>query len=331
MANQENWIDRRQRMVRCKIHGLHYDPKLSSGCALCRKEGRLAPPPRRRPQMLVLLLALLGLAGILYRIFGVGLEASADVRVAPALHWPQTNVVKLEPEQYRAALEAMEGALFAVSGNDFSLIAASVLDAEHGLARQIREREPSERQAAADDFDELAKTIDLDGFNYPELQRVRVGWARLRTQHFRTVGWFTRRIDSDDTAVLVAYQDGASRLAALIGEARSEALALADPSPSWATREEIAARAERDERWRGYLTELRSRLREIEKELPQRPGTQASADLMMAVQKLEQALRQTGSAVGAGGLARGEAGQRQLDDLLLRADEARVALGQLRS
>ncbi len=58
MSRDDHWIKRRQRAAKCKIHGLHYDPELTSGCTLCRKEG-LAALPRKKPQMLVMLLSML--------------------------------------------------------------------------------------------------------------------------------------------------------------------------------------------------------------------------------------------------------------------------------
>ena len=52
MAEHQSWIERRQRMVRCKTHGLHFDPRLSSGCVLCVKEWAKLLPNGASPRYL---------------------------------------------------------------------------------------------------------------------------------------------------------------------------------------------------------------------------------------------------------------------------------------
>ena len=53
MPDNNSWAERRQRMVKCKKHGLHYDPEMSTGCTRCLREA--AKIRTTRPPQLVLI------------------------------------------------------------------------------------------------------------------------------------------------------------------------------------------------------------------------------------------------------------------------------------
>ena len=76
---ENSWAERRGRMVKCKIHGLHYDPEMSTGCTLCLRDAAKTQRPTRPPQLVLILLCLLGMAAILLYIFGPGRSQTTGI------------------------------------------------------------------------------------------------------------------------------------------------------------------------------------------------------------------------------------------------------------
>ena len=326
---KENWIERRKRYVRCKVHGLHFDPQMSSGCALCRKEGRLTTPPQR-PQFLILLLSLLGMAGMAFYLFGPYAEAVTDrpLTGTPPDLTPEKNAVRLDSDLYRDEIVRLETSLLRSADSDLSNLFDSIGSGLEDLAAAIREREPAERQMAAADLDVVAGPFNAATPELEALRDARDGWLRIRRERFTRESWFGVVANAEtDRAVLATYQQAAQDLVGLILEAQLEAEALAEPStPSYGTDLDRAAERDRKERWQSYLGDLQQRLEQLRSDLPARPDAGAPAQLLMATQKLEQAIERTRS------MTRGTtatSASRSLDPLVQMAEDARQAFDEL--
>jgi hypothetical protein len=308
MADEEHWAQRRRRVAKCKVHGLHYDPRLTSGCTLCRKEG-LGAEPRQKPQTVLMLLSLLGVAVILFRMFGPGSAVRADsaatapaATAAPAA--PGAASSRLDPEPYRAAIAALEQALFKGSAASLPEMSDQVY---HGLAqlrRDLVERREGEDAAVA--LDEIGERIIDQGLSIESLARVREEWIRLRARTFRPAPWFvvpSRVAALTDRAELMTYRAAADDLYALLGEGAERARQLLTPStPNFVDPKEVALN---QETWRGYRADWRRRIVELRRQLPARPAASADPQVLLATQRLEQAFAQV-SALAAGDLPAGE-------------------------
>lgn len=329
MADEEHWAQRRQRAVRCKIHGLHYDPRLTSSCALCRKEG-LATAPRQKPQLVLMLLSLLGVAVILYRIFGPGaVSAASDSRPAPAAPAEVTvgaaATARLDPAHYRASIEAVEQALFESPADSLPDIRDQIVFALRQLRSDLAAGLDNAAEAAA--IDELANAVAADVFSLARLGGVRQEWARLRSRTFLSVPWFVApgRIDGrTERAALVIYRDVASNLYSLLDEGADRAESLLTPPAPNTFDAEVQARSR--EEWRSYRTDWRQRIDDLRRELPPRPAASADPQVLLAAQRLEQAFARATSLAAAelppeasfeGAFDAAERARQSFDELLL--------------
>lgn len=302
MAQEEHWTERRERAVKCKVHGLHYDPRLTSGCNLCRKEGLLAAPPRQRPQLVLMLLSLLAVAVILYRVFGTG-AVSANGGVQPAVSTAPAAIsaaasARLDPAPHRAAIEAVDQAVFESPAESLIEIGEQATSALRRLRADLAVAPAN--AAAVTDLDELIDGAAAEVFSLERLAELRREWTRIRNRTFLNAPWFLSMVGVDartGRAALVIYRGAADELASLLDEGADRAENLWKPSaPNVDDPEE---RARREEEWRGYANDWRQRIEVLRDELPPRASATADPQVLLAVQRLEQAFARASSLAAA--------------------------------
>jgi len=331
---QEHWTVRRQRAVRCKIHGLHYDPKMTSGCSLCRKEG-IKAQPRSRPQLIVFLLALLGLAVVGYRIFGPGGIggqgfAAAEVESPIRVETPEPSAPALDPEQYREQLEALEKALFEPEAEELAAIGDDIVAATIRLTQAIRTQDPQAGRATADAIAELGRAVELEAeeFTLNDLEASRATWSELRLKHFGGVSWFLAapsELPPTDPAALVVYRSAIDELLSLVSEGSEEARTIAGSVASVGDEE----RDRRQEQWEEYARDWRQRLDQLQRRLPERPSSEDDAAILLATQKLEEAFTRVRALATDADLPNDHGFAARFDEAVMLAERARGAFDDL--
>ncbi len=326
--DEEHWTVRRQRMVKCKIHGLHYDPRLTSGCAVCRKEGLIAAPPPVKPQFLPLLLLILAIVLVIYGVFLPGLRNQGGEQEALV---PETQTAhKLDPEGYREAIETVETALYENPASDLALMTDDARLALAALAEGLRTSPHQISRQAATQIDLLMAGLPEETATLESFEQARAEWPRLRLRYFSPASWFNRTANaaaSDDRVTLATYRDLAGDLMALVDEGSGHIEELSQPTaPNYVDPEDEARKIRQ---WQSYRKEWFGRLEALRSRLPERPGTDANAEILMATQHLEQAFSRATSLAEArldsGAVSRFEAAfsltekaHRSFDDILLR-------------
>ena len=298
---QDNWMDKRQRAVRCKIHGLHYDPEMTSGCTLCRKEG-LEAAPRQKPQLVVMLLCLLGVAMILYHIFGPG-DVTADI---PATEEAGAAAVAATPsgfdvEPYRDAIGRVEQAIFETPGSDFGAMSEQIVIALSGLARELASDTAGRTGEAVTAVEGLASRLSGSTLDLGMLRDLRVEWDQLRRRHFGNQVWYVRLSTVDeriDRAALSVYRDVASELLSLVNQGSDLAQTLSQTTPV-----NLAAPDEEQrkrEEWDRFRSEWQTQLSDLKRRLPGWPGADTDPQILLAAQRLDDAFAQSSSLAAAG-------------------------------
>lgn len=283
-----SWTERRRRMVKCKIHGLHYDPQMSTGCTRCLREAAKAQP-QRSPQLVLILLCLLGMAGILFYIFGPGGGESApiiDLGVASA---SGTAAQKLDPEPFRAQVEALETALFRTpidETGDLLVVSADVAAAAAELSSRILEEEPVHGLTAADLIARLGQAMPTDQVALADVQRARTQWLSVRKQQLHAADWFLSPPASGTATAsdpVADYSDVAASLRAALEDGAAQARATLSAE---------GGTLPAGDGWRSFARDWSSQLDSLRSRLPRRPPADADARLLTAVQDLEQAMAQ---------------------------------------
>ncbi len=295
---ETSWAERRGRMVKCKIHGLHYDPEMSTGCTRCLRDAAKAQPTRP-PQLVLILLCILGMTAILFYIFGPGQETTdlIDLGVASGA---ATAAPKLDPEPYRAPVETLETALFRTTideTGDLLVISGDIQSAATDLSTAILRDEPREGLEAADLIARMGQAIPIDQVVLADIQRARAQWLRIRQQRFQPADWYSRpAADGVERTTISAtdYSDVASSLRALIEDGLAEVEALNDPA--------AAADGDPAERWRVFAGDWQEQLDSLQSRVPARPDSQADGGMLAAFQDLEQGMRQARTLASSTGL-----------------------------
>jgi hypothetical protein len=324
MTRKYEWLERQRRMVRCKVHGLHYDPELTRGCVLCQKEaGKRAP--RRPPQLLVVLLCLMGIAIVLYQIFGRKPSGGMEILTASAGEAESAETVagvRVDPAPYRQVIEVLENALFerpADGAADLSAIAADVATSGRNLSDALRE---SGADAAAAAVAELVRRAAESGDDFRDLERLRTDWLRLRRRHLGSAPWFVEPAaegSADERAMVAEYRSIADELVALIQEAAAESAALGE-----GTGEE-----DPEARWREYASDFRGRLLDLRRRFPPRRASRDSgSQVLLAIQYLEQALERARGLTAGARPRPGPGGG--FEEVLAVAERARQAFSEVR-
>ncbi len=285
-----SWAERRGRMVKCKTHGLHYDPEMSTGCTLCMRNTakvRVARPP----QLVLILLCILGMTAILFYLFGPGRGETTDIIDLGMASRPTAAAEMIDPEAYRQPVESLEIALFRTSlddTEDLLVVSADIRSSASELSAAILQAETEDGLATADLIARMGQAIPSDQIVVGDVQRARDQWLQIRRQRFLPADWFSQPAvagaESADASA-ADYSDVAASLRTLIEDGAVEIEALNDLD---------ALPGEDDPalRWRNFARDWLAELDSLESRLPDRPGADATAELLVAVQDLEQALRQ---------------------------------------
>ncbi len=283
-----SWAERRGRMVKCKAHGLHYDPEMSTGCTLCMRN-TAKERPTRPPQLVLILLCLLGMAAILFYLFGPGQEETASVNLGVASK-PETATPKLDPEPYREPVETLETALFRTSldeTEDLLVVSGDIRSSARDLSAAILQAEPVDGLTAADLIARMGQAIPIDQVMLSDVQRARDQWLRIRIQRFLSADWFSQptaaEARSTDSSA-ADYSDVAASLGTLIEDGIAGVEALSDPDTPSPGEDDPAIR------WRNFARGWLAELDSLASRLPARPDAGADAELLVAIQDLEQAL-----------------------------------------
>jgi hypothetical protein len=289
MNTQENWMERQRRMVRCKEHGLHYDPKIATGCYLCLKE---AARHRiyRRPKFLVLLISALAMALILYAIFGPDQPYDPDSAAPKGLELNDQGgaVTRLDPAPYRGAVETLERAFFRTpveSSADLALLGPRMASATSSLRNAIAREHPDSSAAGA--LSTRESEIPREGFSFADLESARESWLRLRERYLEEAAFYYRAPASSTTrsaaqpASLAEYRTLANDLENFLSDGYYNAQTAIDAGDSAG--------------WQNYAQRWRERFTEMAKTRPRQPRAGADAALLLAYQDLDQALRKADS------------------------------------
>lgn len=307
MASNESWIDRQQRMVRCRRHGLHYDPKLASGCYLCLKEAAKRRKPAA-PKFLLLLGLILGMAVVLYRFFGPELGLREEAIVGLEIEESAPGRI-LDAEDYRGEIQAFEQALFqapATTRNELASTSGRIGSTARILSERLDERDGDSVAAAS--MADLAGSLPGQ-LSFTRLEKTREEWLRLRRRHLGSAPWFVEpsgaaaasSSSAEKRAAVAEYRDIASELTILLQDGNAQALALVS-SPD-------------QEAWRAFMDDWRERLREIAARKPKRPRAGASSEVLLGFERLERAFSQARS------LANGNSAPQQASGAFQRAYE----------
>lgn len=269
----------KRRAVRCKIHGLHYDPALTSGCSRCRKEGL----SRTKPVFLSLLLTLLALSVVAAVVIQGLIDFEPSTARAADTADTGTNGTdgtdgadgtattargKVDPAPYRSQLLALEDALYDDSVTDLVVIADRVAVAAAALAAALR-AVPGHRWAADEVmvFEEAVRGDDAPSL--ATLAQHRDRWLGLRQRLFATAPWLIRDAASPtDRLTAAATRDVAVALIELVDEA------AAVDDASWSSFEET---------WRRRLDEIMDRM-------PPPPAYDTDPRLLVGRRDLDRAI-----------------------------------------
>ncbi len=253
--------------------------------------------PKRPPQLVLILLCLLGMAFILLYIFGPNRTArtSADLGIAAL---PETRIEKLDPEPYRRPIETLETVLFETPidvKEELLVVSSDISAAASDLSAWILNAEPTFGVDAADVIARMGQAVPLDQVAEIDIQRARTQWLRIRKQHLETASWFFDPAQSAqaETSSAADYSEVASSLRSLVDTGLFEVQTLSDPAFVSADGETA------DEQWQRFTADWRQQLASLESRIPPRPGANADSQLLTAIQDLEQALSQTRSLIAS--------------------------------
>lgn len=205
----------KRRTVVCDIHGLRFDPELSSGCARCRREGLI---PRNRPRFLPLLLAILAFTLIAARLVTAILNDRNAPPAEPTIARDGDADPRLDPDPYRDGLERVDRALYPESTVDFSLLASRAGSESESVAASLDADGHETVAAAFRDFAVDLGTADLDTRG---LGDARDRWFTLKQRHFLPADWMATPAPrpADDPALVSAYASFAADLERLLIDA----------------------------------------------------------------------------------------------------------------
>lgn len=274
-------------MVKCKIHGLHFDPEMSTGCTRCLRDAAKAHP-KRPPQLVLILLCILGMAFILLYLFGPGQRqiAPPDLGLA-SLQDP--DVERLDPEPYRQPIQELETSLFQTpidETDDLLVVSSAISSSTDNLSRRILENEPRKGLTVADLIARLGQGVPTNQVALSDVQRARTQWLRIRNERLLKADWFVEpstSTEGSDTTSIADYSAIASDLRFLIDDGLVQVQTLSDTTAS-------ADAVSREGSWRAFTRDWNEQLTRLSSRMPARPSARADGRLLVAIQDLEQAL-----------------------------------------
>ncbi len=282
MSSNDDWLSRQQRMVKCPKHGLHFDPKMSTGCMRCLKE-RAKIRPKRRPQPLIILVCVLGITIALFRMFGPDLGPQEE-RLEGLTVSDSSAERTLEPEPYRQNIESFEAALFdseTTKTSDLEVARERIRSAAGLFSEALQQADAD--VIAAREVAALVDGLDNSAWTFVDLEKLRDQWLRIRRRHFDDADWYhspatsRRSVGATQRASLAEYRDIADELASLLRQGSSEVSGMSSEAN------------ERAASWRDFADDLNTRLRDIAARQPSRPRADSDSLLLVAFQNLERA------------------------------------------
>lgn len=293
---------------------------------------RVRVPERRKgPQFIAVLLCLLGVALILYKIFGGGFaspgpevtDVAQETPAAPAGAGP------LDPLAFREGIENFERPLLGEAPSpDLATLQDAIKVAGAKLAGdlQLSRAESAPRAAAALEA-ALARLSAQEPARIEDFAVLRDEWLALRRREFLTADFFldaTAPAATDQIAI-TAYRSQASNLGQALGGAFDRAAAYAREPASGETPEERQQRlAGLDE----VAAELRRQLEDLQRSQPERPAGNLDPALMVAIQSLEQALSEARGLAGSAANLTPD-GRAAFDDVQQLIDRAQGSLDEV--
>lgn len=315
MSSNDDWLTRQRRMVKCPKHGLHFDPKMSTGCMRCLKE-RSKVRRRRRPQPLIILACILGMTIVLFRIFGPNLKPKEEALEGLAISEASAERA-LDPAVYRQNIESFEGALFAsevIKSSDLEGVRARIRSALSIFADALQLQGDGD-SIAAREVEGLEAELAGSAWTYADLETLRDHWLRIRRRHFATAEWYhtpaasTRSAAAAQRASVAEYRDIANELANLLRQSSSEINDL------------TTVPGDRVQAWKILSDDLNSQLRDIAARRPSRPRADSDSSLLVAFQNLERAFNMARS---LGAAAKPPTDASRVEDALRTAEQAVV-------
>lgn len=259
----------KRRAARCKIHGLSYDPELTSGCVRCRREGRSTSKPQFIP-LLLTLLALVAVGGVVAQgLLGRGSD-SAQTDAATVTSQPAVEVAGglIDPALYRVAITQVDAALFE-AGDDL-LVTEGRIDSAVAALVSAMGRRPLHRGAA----DAIQSAFaDQERIDVVTLDASRGAWLTLRRRYFAAATWMR--------------QAAAGTSSDLVRSANLEAIDQVDRLVAEALGQEPIA-------WPTFEPDWRARVAAATAHVPS-PRFDASSQALLARRTLDEALHQLAS------------------------------------
>lgn len=285
---------------------------------------------QRGPQFLFVLLAFLGAALVLYKLFGPKLiqEDTLEITdVASAV--AEEKGGPIDSQRFREALESFEQPLLGPSSSaGLDILAEQVLRAGDKLIKGLLlDTENPSSQAVAGKIQ--AWLDEIAAKNPPRVEdfvKLRREWVALRQRDFKAADFFLAQqsSSSSDQLTLAAYRlqiDGLQN--ALLGALERTATLSAPPAPGESP-ESVATRQRSVEE---VAAELRQQIAELGRRQPSRPAGTLAPELMVCIQNLEQALAE--AAILAASSRNLQPESNAFDNVRQALDRAGSALDQL--
>lgn len=261
-----------RRAVKCPVHGLHFDPKLTGGCIRCRREGLV---PHSKPKFIPLLLSLLALTLVVAGLVSAILEDRRATRpvTEAAVFDDAAPDPRIEPDAYRDTIEQIDGALFPSTVIDLSVLGDRAAAASKQLSETLRR---SGRDHVASELASFAADLGNADLDAAGLSSARERWIFLREGRFLPAPWMhdatQANADAVDSALVGAYLDYANEIDSLLGSLSPDTLT----EPQW-----------------------NDRLSDLEARMPEAPAYGADGSLVLGFRALQQSITAMRSAIAA--------------------------------
>lgn len=252
------------------------------------------PRQQRGPQFLFVLLAFLGAALILYKLFGPSLIQQDSLEITDIATDSATGPVAgpIDSERFRDAIEAFEQPLLgASSSTGLDILAEQILRSGDNLVKNLLldTENPSSPAVAARIQSWLDEIAAKSPPRVEDFAKIRREWVAMRQRDFKAATFFVAQQGSvsSDLLTLAAYRQQIDGLQNAVLGALDRAGTLAAPPAPGESPESVAARQRSIEE---VASELRQQITELRQRQPSRPAGTLAPQLMVTIQSLEQAL-----------------------------------------
>jgi hypothetical protein len=222
-------------------------------------------------------------------------QAVADIPVQQPRH--------IQPEPYRAAIQAVDEALYASSHTEVAAMGGEARSALGVLAEGLEEVPFEIGPTTIVEIRQLMARLP-PGTTLELMDNAAKAWPPLRDKAFGTTSWFRYPNVGQrhqNRAVLATYNSLATTLLALVDEGTDRAPDLSAPTvQSFDDTDETDETARRSQAWQDFSGQLQQRLASLREQMPPRPSTEAGTDVLVAIQQLEQALAALSTAANGG-------------------------------